>query len=145
MTGHLDSECLSLASGETVPDEVASVLSIFLSSNLDCVLREKLLFGATAPAEAKDLNHGVRQIKALRNVRRQAFEIDEVAVDVLHRFAACAYQVMMWLEIAVDQQGRGMRRNLAQKAAFHEETEIVGCGAVPQHKYLLENSARGRR
>src|SRR5579862_3545969 len=36
---------------------------------------------------------------------------------------------MMRLEIAVDQQGGSVRRNLAQKAAFHEETEIVvnGC------------------
>jgi hypothetical protein len=36
---------------------------------------------------------------------------------------------MMRLQIAVDQQGGSVRRNLAQKAALNEETEIVvnGC------------------
>ncbi len=72
MNGHLDSGLvlLSLVSGETLPDEVASVFSIsfpsFESLNEYCV--KKLLFGAAAAAEAKDLDQRLRQIKAIRQM-----------------------------------------------------------------------------
>lgn|SRR5581483_3331140 len=87
------------------------------------------MFGAALAAESEDLNHGLRQIKSVRNVRRQAFEVDEITFDVLHRFAARANQVMMGFEIAVHQQGGGVRRHLSQKAALNEQAQIVVNGS----------------
>src|SRR5258708_10430935 len=55
----------------------------------------------------------------------QPFEIDELTFNVLHRLTARAHQVMMRFEIAVDAQGGGVRRGLAEQCVFHEETQVV--------------------
>src|SRR5277367_1405217 len=71
LNGHLASGkvFLFLVSGETLPDEVASVFSIcFLPSNMIRHCVKKLLFGAAAPAEAENLDQRLRQIEAIRQV-----------------------------------------------------------------------------
>jgi hypothetical protein len=78
-----------------------------------------------AAAEAEDLDYRLREIESLRDVRRQAFEIDEITFDVLHRLAARAHQVMMRIEIAVHTQGGSVWRDFAKQSVLHEETKIV--------------------
>jgi hypothetical protein len=85
----------------------------------------KLFFVAAAAAEAKDLDQRLGEIKAVRDVPGQPFEIDELSFDVLHRLAAGADQVMMRFEIAVHAQGGGMRRDFAEQSVLDEETQIV--------------------
>jgi hypothetical protein len=86
---------------------------------------KKLLFGAAAAAEAKDLDQRLRQIKAVRQMPGQPFEIDELSFDVLHRFAAGADQVVMRFEIAVDAQRGRMRSDLSQQPTLDEKPQIV--------------------
>jgi len=86
---------------------------------------KKLFLSAAAAAEAKDLNQGLRQIKTVRRVPGQPFEIDELSFDILHRFAARANQVVMRFEIAVHAQGGRMRSDLPQQAALDEEPQII--------------------
>ena len=45
---------------------------------------KKLFVIAAAAAEAEDLDQRLRQIKAVRYVPGQPFEIDELTLDVLH-------------------------------------------------------------
>jgi hypothetical protein len=52
---------------------------------------KKLLFGTAEAAEAENLDQRLRQIKAVRHVPGQLFEIDEFSFDVLYRFAAQAH------------------------------------------------------
>jgi hypothetical protein len=82
------------------------------------------IFG-TAAAEAKDFDQGLRQIKAIRRVPGQPFEIDELSFDILHRFAAQAHQVMMRFKIAVHAQRGRMRSDLPQQATLDEKPQIV--------------------
>src|ERR1700734_3355573 len=90
------------------------------------VYRVKKLFLGAAPAtEAENLDHWLRQVKSAGNLPGQLFEIDEVALDVLHHFAARAHEVMMRFEIAVHPQGGSMGRNLSQQSALDEEPQIV--------------------
>ena len=44
----------------------------------------KLPFRAASAAEAKDLDQRLRQIKTVRQLPGQSFEIDELSFDVLH-------------------------------------------------------------
>jgi len=85
----------------------------------DCV--KKLLFGAAAAADAENLDQRLRQIKTVRHVPGQLFEIDEFSFDVLHRFAAQTHEVMMRLEIAVHAQRGRMRSDLPQQPALDEK------------------------
>ncbi len=98
---------------------------MFSPSSLDCVLPEKLPFGTAAAAEAKDLDQRLRQIKAVRQVPGQLFEIDELSFNVLHRFAARANQVVMRFEIAVHAQRGRMRTHLPQQSTLDEKPQIV--------------------
>jgi hypothetical protein len=84
-------------------------------------------FCTATATEAKDLDQRLRQIKAIRRVPGQPFEIDELSfnVDVLHRLTAGADQVMMRFEIAVDAQRSCMRSDLSQHPAFDEKPQIV--------------------
>jgi hypothetical protein len=117
---------LSLASGETLPDEVASVFSMFSILPIMAVYCvKKLFFGAAPAAEAENLDHRLRQVKSIRNLLGQLFEIDEVTLDVLHHFAARAYEVMMRFEIAIHPQGGSMGRNLPQQSGLDEKPQIV--------------------
>jgi len=86
---------------------------------------KKLLFGAAAAAEAKDLNQRLRKIKAIRQMPGQPFEIDELSFDVLHRFAARTDQVVMRFEIAVHAQRGRMRSDLSQQPALDEKPQVV--------------------
>jgi hypothetical protein len=86
---------------------------------------KNLFFGAATAAEAKDLNQGLRQIKAIRQMPGQPFEIDEFSFDVLHRFAAGANQVVMRFEVAVHAQRGRMRSDLSQQATLDEQPKIV--------------------
>ncbi len=86
---------------------------------------ELLVFCPAAAAEAKDLDQGLRQIKAVRRVPGQPFEIDELSFNVLHRFAARADQVVMRLEIAVHAQRGRMRSDLPQQPTLDEKAQIV--------------------
>src|SRR5579863_210936 len=86
---------------------------------------KKLLFSAAAAAEAKDLDQRLRQIKAVRQLPGQPFEIDELSFNVLHRFAARADQVVMRFEIAVHEQRGRMRTDLSQHPALDEKPQIV--------------------
>src|ERR1039458_10271294 len=86
---------------------------------------KKLLFGAAPAAKAKDLNQRLRQIKAVRHLPGQPFEIDELSFDVLHRFAARADQVVMRFEIAVHAHRGRMRRDLSQQPTLDEKPQIV--------------------
>src|SRR5579872_1654441 len=86
---------------------------------------KKLLFSAAAAAEAKDLDQRLRQIKAVRQLPGQPFEIDELSFDVLHRFAAGTDNVVMRFEIAVHQQRGRMRTDLSQHPALDEQPQIV--------------------
>jgi len=86
---------------------------------------KKLLFSAAAAAEAKDLDQRLRQIKAVRQLPGQPFEIDERSFDVLHRFAAGADQVVMRFEIAVHEQRGRMRTDLSQHPTLDEKPQIV--------------------
>src|SRR5208282_1814559 len=78
-----------------------------------------------AAAEAKDLDQRLRQIKAVRHLPGQPFEIDELPFDVVHRFAAGADQVVMRFEIAVHAQGGRVRTDLSQHPALDEKPQIV--------------------
>jgi hypothetical protein len=98
---------------------------MFSSFEPRLMLREKLLFGAAPAAEAKNLDHRLRQVKSIENVPGQLFEIDEVTLDVPHRFAARAHEVMMRFKIAIHPQGGSMGRNLSQQSAPDEEPQIV--------------------
>ena len=74
-------------------------------------------FCTAAAAEAKDLDQRLRQVKSIRDLWGQAFEIDEVTVDVLHRLTTRTHQVMMRFEIAVS------TRNVDEcgaKSAYHD-------------------------
>jgi hypothetical protein len=82
-------------------------------------------FCTAAATEAKDLNHWLRQIKAVRRVPGQPFEIDKLTFDVLHRFAAGADQVVMGFEIAVHTQRGRMRSDLSQQSTLDEKPQIV--------------------
>ena len=82
-------------------------------------------FCTAAATEAKDLDQRLRQIKAVRQLPGQPFEIDEVSFDVLHRFAARADQVVMRFEIPVHAQRGRMRSDLSQQPALDEKPEIV--------------------
>ena len=84
-----------------------------------------LTFCTAAAAEAKDLDQRLRQIKAVRQLPGQPFEIDELSFDVLHRFAAGADQVVMRFEIAVHAQGGRMRTDLSQQPTLDEKPQIV--------------------
>src|SRR5579872_7159605 len=86
---------------------------------------KKLLFSAAAAAEAKDLDQRLCQIKAVRQLPGQPFEIDELSFDVLHRFAAGADHVVMRFEIAVHEQRGRMRTDLSQHPTLDEKPEIV--------------------
>src|SRR6202167_5855091 len=86
---------------------------------------KKLLFGAAPAAEAKDLDQRLRQIKAIRQLPGQPFEIDKLSFDVLHRFAAGADQVVMRFEIAVHAQRGRMRTDLPQQPTLDEKPQIV--------------------
>ena len=86
---------------------------------------KKLLLGAAAAAEAKDLNQRLLQIKAVRQMPGKPFEIDELPFDVLHRFAAGADQVVMRFEIAVHAQRGRMRSDLSQHPTLDEQPQIV--------------------
>src|ERR1700688_1459136 len=86
---------------------------------------KKLLFSAAAAAEAKDLDQRLRQIKAVRQLPGQPFEIDELSFDVLHRFTAGADQVVMRFEIAVHAQRGRMRGDLSQQPTLDEKPQIV--------------------
>jgi hypothetical protein len=86
---------------------------------------KKLGFGAALSAEAEDLNHRLGQIKSAWYVRGQAFEIDEISFDVLHRFAAGADQMVMGFEIAVHAQRGRMRSDLSQQPALDEKPQVV--------------------
>src|ERR1700688_4043038 len=86
---------------------------------------KKLLFSAAAAAEAKDLDQRLRQIKTVRQLPGQPFEINELSFDVLHRFAAGADQVVMRFEIAVHEQGGRMRTDLPQQPTLDEKPQIV--------------------
>ena len=86
---------------------------------------EKLFLSAAAAAEAEDLDQRLRQIKAVRQLPGQPFEIDELSFDVLHRFAAGADDVVMRFEIAVHEQRGRMRTDLAQQPALDEKPQIV--------------------
>ena len=65
---------------------------------------KKLLFGAAAAAEAKDLDQRLRQIKAARRQSRQLLEADKITFNILHRLAARADEVMVEFKIAFHQQ-----------------------------------------
>src|SRR6266567_310909 len=82
-------------------------------------------FCTAAAAEAKDLDQRLRQIKAVRRVPGQPFEIYELSFNVLHRFAAGAHQVMMRLAIAVHVQRGRMRSDLPQQPTLDEKPQIV--------------------
>ena len=86
---------------------------------------KKLFLSAAAAAEAKDLDQRLRQIKAVRQLPGQPFEIDELSFDVLHRFAAGADDVVMRFEIAVHEQRGRMRTDLSQHPALDEQPQIV--------------------
>src|SRR5580658_10052517 len=86
---------------------------------------KKLLFGSAAAAEAKDLDQGLRQIKAIRQMPGQPLEINELSFDVVHRFAARANQVVMRFEIAIHAQRGRMRSDLSQHPTLDEKPEIV--------------------
>src|SRR5579872_4722903 len=86
---------------------------------------KKLLFSAAAAAEAKDLDQGLRQIEAVRQLPGQPFEIDELSLDVLHRLAAAADQVVMRFEIAVHAQRGRMRTDLSQQPTIDEKPQVV--------------------
>jgi hypothetical protein len=86
---------------------------------------KKLFFGAAAATEAKDLDQGLRQIKAVRHLPRQPFEIDELSFDVLHQLAAGADNMVMRFGIAVHKQRGRMRTHLSQHSTFNEKPEIV--------------------
>ena len=58
-------------------------------------------FCPAAATEAKYLDQGLRQIKTVRQLPGQPFEIDELSFYVPHRFAAGADKVMMRFEISV--------------------------------------------
>ena len=62
---------------------------------------EKLLLSFAAATEAEDLDQGLRQIKAVRQMPGQPFEIDEITFDVFDRFAAKADQMVMRFEVAI--------------------------------------------
>jgi len=57
-------------------------------------------FRAAAPAKPKHFHQRLRQIEAARRLPRQPFEVDEVTLNILHRLAACAHQVMMRFKIS---------------------------------------------
>ena len=86
---------------------------------------KKLFVVAAAAAEAEDFDQRLRQIKAVRYVPGQPFEIDELTLDVLHRFAAGANQVVMRFEIAVHAQRGRMRSDLSQHPTLDEKPQIV--------------------
>src|ERR1700728_2725461 len=85
----------------------------------------KKLFGAAPAAEAKNLDHGLRQVKSIQSLPGQFFEIDEVTFDILHHFAARAHEVMMRFEIAIHPQGGSMGRDLSQQPTLDEKPQIV--------------------
>ncbi len=70
-------------------------------------------FFAATLTESEDLNERLRQIKAARKMPGQPFEIDKIAIDILHRLAAGADQMVVRVEIAVDTQDGCVRRHLA--------------------------------
>jgi len=82
-------------------------------------------FCTAAATEAKDLDQGLRKIKAVGHVPGQPFEIDELPFDVLHGFAAGADQMVMKFEIAVHAQRGRMRSDLSQQPALDEKPEVV--------------------
>jgi hypothetical protein len=86
---------------------------------------KKLFFGAAPAAEAENLDHGLRQVKSIKSVLGQLFEIDEITLNVLHRFAARAHEVMMRFEIAIHPQGGSMGRDLSQQPRLDEKAQIV--------------------
>jgi hypothetical protein len=98
---------------------------MFSSFFLIAYCLKKLRFGTAAATEAKDLDQRLRQIKAVRQLPGQPFEIDELSFDVLHRFAAQAHQVVMTFKIAVHAQRGGMRSDLSQQPALNEKPQIV--------------------
>ena len=102
---------------------------------------KKLILRTAAPAEAKDLDQRLRQIKAVRRVPGQPLEIDELSFDILHRLATGADQVVMWFEIPVHAQGGRMRRDLSQQPALDEQPQIV----VDRGKRNGWNAAPDRR
>ncbi len=99
------------------------MFSILPIMTVYCV--KKLFLRAAPAAEAENLDHGLRQVKSIRNFPGQLFEIDEVTLDVPHHFAARANEVMMRFEIAIHPQGGSMGRNLSQQSARDEEPQIV--------------------
>src|ERR1700735_2238765 len=86
---------------------------------------KKLLLGAAPATEAKDLDQRLRQIKAVRQLPGQPFEIDELSFAVLHRFAAVADHVVVRFEIAVHKQRGRMRTDLSQHPRLDEKPQIV--------------------
>ena len=82
-------------------------------------------FCLAAATEAKDLDQGLRQIKAVRQLPGQPFEIDELSFDVLHRFAARADQVVVGFEIAVHAQGGRMRTDFSQHPTLDKKPQII--------------------
>lgn len=86
---------------------------------------KELFWGGAATTEAENLDQGLRQIEAVRQLPRQLFEIDELSFNILHRFAAGADQVMMWLEITVHAQRGRMRSDLSQQPALNEKAQVV--------------------
>ena len=84
-----------------------------------------LRFCTAAAAEAKDLDQGLRQIEAVRQLPGQLLEIDELSFNVLDRFAAGTNQVVMRFEIAVHAQGGRMRRDLSQQTTLDEKPQII--------------------
>jgi len=85
----------------------------------------KLFLVAAAAAEAKNLDQGLRQIKAIRQLPGQPFKVDELFVNILHRFTTRANHVVMAREIAVNPQCVRMRTDFAKQPALDEKPQIV--------------------
>ena len=85
----------------------------------------ELCFGAATAAKAKNLDHRLSEIEARGNLPGDTFEIKKLTFDVLHRLAARADKMVMRFEVSIHTQCGGVRRDLAQKAALNEKTQVV--------------------
>jgi len=61
-------------------------------------------FSATPPAKTEHLKPAAASDRSRAIPAGQPFKVNEIAFDILHRLAACAYQVMMRFQIAFYQQ-----------------------------------------
>lgn len=107
---------------------------------IQSALRRDLLVRAAAPAESEDLDYGLREVEAVGNLPRDTFKVKKITLDVLHRLAARTDKVVMRFEISIHTQGGRMRRDLAQEASLHEETEIVVNGSQRNRRDSLLHS-----